>query len=138
LSHLLEIVIVLAVMSTMILVGRRQISPASLLIGGWFLLVPLVAGGLVSLCTLPPALAGGILLVAVAPIGTMSNFYALVSGASVAVALTLMAFSTLLTVVTVPVISWLAFNLLFSQSVGIEVPFEQVLKQSAMEPCCRF
>ena len=44
----------------------------------------------------------------------------------------MMAISTLLTVVTVPIVSWLAFNLLFSQSVGIEVPFMRVLKQSVL------
>jgi BASS family bile acid:Na+ symporter len=79
-------VIVLAVIFTMVMVGLELTAAdfsratansraIAIVLCGQVIVVPLVAGALVSLMALPPALAGGILLVAIAPIGTMSNFY---------------------------------------------------------------
>jgi BASS family bile acid:Na+ symporter len=66
------------------------------------LLWPLVALGVIALLRPQPAIAAGILLVAVCPSGGMANFYTYLGRANLALSVTLTAISTLVAVATMP------------------------------------
>jgi BASS family bile acid:Na+ symporter len=102
---------------------------AAALISQWIIL-PVVAVLLIRTLALPPVLAAGVILVAAAPIGAMSNYYSLLAGANLALSVTLTAVSSLLAVVTTPAIASLAFGLLFDESVGLELTVADVLMKT--------
>ncbi len=74
-----------------------------------FTLMPLIAISLVMISSLPPEIAAGILLVGCSPGGLASNVMAYISGANLALSLSLTACSTLLAPFLTPLLmSWLA------------------------------
>ncbi|MGE3745482.1 MAG: bile acid:sodium symporter family protein [Sphingomonadaceae bacterium] len=99
---------------------------AAALISQWIIL-PVVAVLLIRTLVLPPVLAAGVILVAAAPIAAMSNYYSLLAGANLALAVTLTAVSSILAMVATPTITSLAFGLLLNTSVGFELPVAKVL-----------
>ena len=74
-----------------------------------FTIMPFIGMSLAMLSGLPPEIAAGIVLVGCAPGGLASNVMAYISGANLALSLSLTAFSTLLAPFVTPVLmSWLA------------------------------
>ena len=74
-----------------------------------FTIMPLIAISLVLISSLPPEIAAGILLVGCSPGGLASNVMAYISGANLALSLSLTACSTLLAPFLTPLLmSWLA------------------------------
>ncbi|TLU66317.1 bile acid:sodium symporter family protein [Thalassotalea litorea] len=72
-------------------------------------IMPFIGMSLATLSGLPPEIAAGIILVGCAPGGLASNVMAYISGANLALSLSLTAFSTLLAPFVTPVLmSWLA------------------------------
>jgi BASS family bile acid:Na+ symporter len=71
------------------------------------LLLPPLAVGLIRVLSPSPIIAAGLLLVAVCPIGGLSNFYSLLARASVALSVTLTAVSCTAALVTIPAASML-------------------------------
>lgn len=78
--------------------------PRAVLCGvfGQFLIMPLVALGLVKLAGLPPELAVGFIILGACPGGTASNVIAFLARADVALSVTMTACSTILSVVLTP------------------------------------
>jgi len=92
--------------------------PKAVLIGlvCQFSIMPIVGFGLATASGLPPEIAAGIILVGCSPSGLASNVMAYISGANLALSLTLTAVSTLLA----PFITPLYMNLLAGQLVPID------------------
>ena len=72
-----------------------------------FLLMPLVAWGLVKLAGLPPQLAIGLILVGCSPGGTASNVICYLAKGDVALSITLTTVSTLLAIIATPLLTLL-------------------------------
>jgi BASS family bile acid:Na+ symporter len=97
---------------------------AGLLVAGLALpvmLLPLVAIALVLLFDPPRTIAAGVFLVAACPIGGISNTYSYLASASVALSVTLTTLSSLLAVVTVPLIDRL-LSVATGEALGIDAP----------------
>lgn len=69
---------------------------------GQFVLLPLIAWGLVSCFPLQPAIAHGLLLVAACPSGSMANVYSYLARSNVALSVTLTAVSCLAAIFMTP------------------------------------
>ena len=77
-----------------------------------FSIMPVVGFALASISGLPPEIAAGIILVGCSPSGLASNVMAYISGANLALSLTLTAVSTLLAPIIMPLyMSWFAGQL---------------------------
>lgn len=96
--------------------------PKAVFIGltGQLLLLPLLAFGLVELFAPPPVIAIGLILLAACPGGITSNAYVFASRGDVALSVTMTSISSIITVFTMPLLTWSAFQL-YSGSGGIEV-----------------
>jgi BASS family bile acid:Na+ symporter len=88
--------------------------------GGQMLLLPLLGLGLGILFRLPPELALGLFIISICPAGTTSNALTFVGRGNVALAVTLTAISSLITVFTIPVL--LAWALPWFLGDGGDVP----------------
>ena len=84
--------------------------------------VPLVAFVSLMLFDLPPALAFGVMLLSFCPGGVTSNILTKLAGGTVALSITLTAFASLLSVVTVPLlVAWAANRFLGGQAPEVDV-----------------
>jgi BASS family bile acid:Na+ symporter len=104
---------------------------AGLLVAGLALpviLLPLVAIALVQIFDPPRTIAAGLFLVAACPIGGISNTYSYLAGASVALSVTLTTLSSLLAVVTVPLIDWMLAQAT-GEALGIDAPMSLLAAQ---------
>lgn len=87
---------------------RRVLSAPRAVIGGTLgqlMLLPLMTWGLLTLVGISPAFAAGAMLLAATPGAGMSNVMAAVAGANVALSVTLTAVSSLLAVITLPLLT---------------------------------
>lgn len=80
--------------------------PMAVVVGtlGQAVLVPLLAVALVWSLAIPPATAAAVLILALCPAGTLSNFYCALARRNVALSVTLTAVSSLVCIVTIPVV----------------------------------
>jgi BASS family bile acid:Na+ symporter len=92
-------------------------------------LLPLLAAPLIWLLQPPPAIVVGIVLLAGTPGGAISNFYALLARANVALSVTLTAISSLLAVVTMPLLTGVGMALFVDPSLELEVPVARIAGQ---------
>jgi bile acid:Na+ symporter, BASS family len=92
--------------------------PRAVLLGllGQFVLLPVIAFGLIYSLSLPLAVSAGILILAVCPGGVVSNTVSFLARADIPLSVTLTAISSILALVTVPLI--LHFGLDILQSTG--------------------
>jgi bile acid:Na+ symporter, BASS family len=92
--------------------------PRAVLLGllGQFVLLPAIAFGLIYSLSLPLAVSAGILILAVCPGGVVSNTVSFLARADIPLSVTLTAISSILALVTVPLI--LHFGLDIIQSTG--------------------
>jgi BASS family bile acid:Na+ symporter len=104
---------------------------AAVLIGQWIAL-PLAAILVVHALSLPPAFAVGLLLVAAAPIAALSNYYAMLARARLALAVTLTAVSSVAATVTMPLIATVSVELLQLETMNFELPAAKLLQQTAI------
>lgn len=74
-----------------------------------------------------PALAVGLVLLAACPGGTTSNLIAYHARGDLALSVTLTAISSVLTIVTIPLIVGLALSVFTTSSVPIELPVQQMM-----------
>ena len=108
-------------------------NPKGVLVGliGQLLLLPLIAFGVAWLLDLPPVYFMGLVLVACCPGGSSSNVFSLLAKGDVALSVTLTAFSSIITLFTLPLImsgvSWFV-----SQQGGVDVvlPVGKLLVQN--------
>jgi bile acid:Na+ symporter, BASS family len=95
-------------------------------------LPPVAAVSIALAMSLPAAAAGGLLIIGAAPIAALSNFYALLARADLALAVTLTAISTAAASVTMPAAVALGFALLNLTGAGIEVPLAKLVQQTIL------
>jgi BASS family bile acid:Na+ symporter len=93
------------------------------------ILVPLVAILLFLMASLDPVIGTGLLLIAAAPIGAMSNYYVNVARGDLALAIMLTGTTSLLSFITAPLICVLIAGLLVHETIG-SIPFGQILRQT--------
>ena len=107
--------------------------PKAVIIGlvGQMILLPLFAFMLAFVFEPSPVIAIGLILLAACPGGVTSNGYVLVSRGDVALSVTLTTISSLLTVVSMPLLVYLAFNTFASEGVDYEVPLATIVKSLA-------
>lgn len=85
---------------------RIFLEPKSILIGltNQLILLPVIAFGLASMFPLQPEIAVGVMILAACPGGATSNLIAHLAGADTALSVTLTAFSSFITILTIPFI----------------------------------
>lgn len=101
-------------------------------LAGQWLLPPVVAVLLVKLLVLPAVLAMGLILAAAAPPAVISNYYALVARANVALAVTLTAVASLSAAAFTPLAASAAYWLAMRQSPAFDLPLAKVLQQTVI------
>jgi len=89
---------------------------------GQLLLLPLIAAGLIWTLQPAPYLVAGMVLLAACPGGAISNFYTYLARANVALSVTLTAVSSLLALLTMPLLMSAGFALFLDRHEVIEVP----------------
>jgi len=99
--------------------ARPRILVAGLL--GPFLLLPPIALAVLALVPMPEEIRAGLLLLAVCPVGGISNTYNYLARASTALSVTLTAVSCLLAVVTMPLLTRL-FEVVLGRPFGFRAP----------------
>ena len=111
-----------------LLVVRR---PRAMFAGmlGQLVLLPLLAYVLVRALGLEPAIAIGLMLIACCPGGSSSNVFSKLAGGDVALSVSLTAVSSIVTLVTMPLImQWVAA--VFGKAVNISLPVGNLLVQN--------
>lgn len=106
--------------------SRPRVLAAGLL--GPLVLLPAVALGVLELVPMPEEIRAGLLLLAVCPVGGISNTYNYVARASTALSVTLTAASCLLALVTMPLLA-AAFEALLHRPFGFRAPFGPLTAQ---------
>ena len=107
--------------------------PKPLLVGlaGQLIFLPLVALLLTHCFTLPSVFAVGFVLIACCPGGSSSNVFSLLAKGDVALSVSLTAFSSLITLVTLPLImQWVVMQSGLSQGEAISLPVGKLLMQN--------
>lgn len=98
---------------------------------GQIILLPILAAGLALAFRLPPVFFIGMVLIACCPGGSSSNIFSKLAGGDVALSVLLTALSSLITLLTVPVImSWATGYA--GEAVGITLPVGNLLKQNLL------
>ena len=98
---------------------------------GQIVLLPLIAWGIGSLFHLAPVFFLGLILIACCPGGSSSNVFSKLAGGDVALSVTLTACSSLITLITVPMImAWSTQTV--GEAVGITLPVANLLKQNLL------
>lgn len=105
--------------------------PKALLVGMLchFVLLPLVAYGLVSAAGMTGAFAVGFMLVAACPTGSTSNLLTYVARGDVALAVSFTAVASVLTIFTLPIVVSLAIQHLGGTATTVEVPIGTIMGQ---------
>jgi BASS family bile acid:Na+ symporter len=104
--------------------GRLTERPALVVVAtvAQWTLLPLVAWAVAWVLPLPPHVVAGIVLLAACPAGAISNYYSFIARADVALSVTLTAISVAASVVTLPLISAVGFNLLLDEGTRVVAP----------------
>lgn len=110
--------------------ARLKRNPALVGVGlvGPLLVLPLLAVGIIAWFKPDPATEAGLLLVAVCPIGGISNTYSYLARASTALSVALTGLSCLLSVVTIPLLTR-QFERLLGRPLGFDAPVGVVVLQ---------
>lgn len=113
--------------------ARIAMQPKAVVIAlvGQIVLLPLIALGIGLLLGLEPVFFIGLMLIACSPGGSSSNIFSKLAGGDVALSVTLTALSSLITLVTVPLImGWVTSC--SGEAVGITLPVGNLLKQNLL------
>ena len=89
---------------------------------GQLILLPLVAFLMLKVIDLPPALAVGVMLLAVCPGGPTSNLISNLARADLALSITLTAISSIITVFTIPILLNLAMEHFIGEGKYVQLP----------------
>ena len=107
--------------------------PKAALVGlfGQIVLLPIIAFGLAMLFKMPPIFFVGVILIACCPGGSSSNIFSKLAKGDVALSVTLTAFSSIITLFTLPLImSWAVTYANGGVSTAIELPVGNLLIQN--------
>lgn len=110
---------------------RVVVFPKATFVGlaGQLVLLPLVAFAMLAVVELPPALAVGVMVLAVCPGGPTSNLMSNLARADLALSITLTAISSLITVFTIPILLNLAMEHFIGRGKYVELPVIQTMVQ---------
>jgi BASS family bile acid:Na+ symporter len=92
-------------------------------------LLPLVGFSIVSVVPMPPELAVGLTILAICPGGVSSNLITYLAKGDVALSVTLTAFSSAITVFSIPLIANLALRYFIGQNAAIALPIAPTMLQ---------
>lgn len=107
--------------------------PKAALVGifGQIVLLPIIAFGLAMLFKMPPIFFVGVILIACCPGGSSSNIFSMLAKGDVALSVTLTAFSSIITLFTLPLImSWAVTYANGGVSTAIHLPVGNLLIQN--------
>ena len=96
---------------------------------GQVLLLPAIAIVVAWVLEPKPVIVAGMILVAACPGGAISNYYAYLARANVALSVTLTAVSTLTSIVTLPLVATAGFWLLLKEGERIHLPVALMISQ---------
>ncbi|QUS61076.1 bile acid:sodium symporter [Synechocystis sp. PCC 7339] len=113
--------------------NRIWLEPKAVVIGliAQLLMLPMVGFGLASLFSLSPELAVGVMILAACPGGSTSNIITYLLKGNVALSITLTAISSLITIITIPLVINLAANYFMGEQFALQLPFFQTVLQIA-------
>lgn len=98
---------------------------------GQLVLLPIIAIGIGYLFHLPPVFFIGLVLIACCPGGSSSNIFSKLAGGDVALSVTLTALTSLITLITLPLImGWVSASA--GAEAGIHLPVGNLLKQNLL------
>lgn len=109
----------------------RNGRPVAVALAGQLVLLPCIAVGLAWLFRLPPVFFVGLVLIACCPGGSSSNVFSKLAGGDVALSVLLTTLSSLITLVTIPLILGWTMTLV-GESVGITLPVGNLIRQNLL------
>ncbi len=92
-------------------------------------LLPLIGLAIAKIVPMQPAIATGLMILALCPGGVSSNLVTFLAKGDVALSVTLTALSSLITIFTIPVFANLASQHFFGQSAAVELPIGTTILQ---------
>lgn len=113
---------------------RIFLAPKSILVGlvNQLILLPLIAFGLASVFPLQPEIAVGVMILAACPGGATSNLISHLANADTALSVTLTAFSSFITILTIPFIVNFSLEQFLDESTMIQLDIVQTFLQILM------
>ncbi|MBD0337576.1 MAG: bile acid:sodium symporter [Cyanobacteria bacterium Co-bin13] len=113
---------------------RVWLYPKAVLVGlfAQVVMLPVVGFVLASIFPLTPELAVGVMVLAACPGGPTSNMVTYLAGGNVALSITLTAISSLITVLTIPLVVNLAMGAFLGESALLQLPFLSTVLQIAV------
>lgn len=113
---------------------RVVVYPKTVLVAtlGQLLLLPAIAAVLIWALRPEPTVAAGMILLAASPGGALSNVYAYLARANLALSVTLTALSTLLALISMPLLTAAGIALLLDRQGAIPVPVARMVGQVAL------
>ncbi len=96
------------------------------------LLLPIIAWLVIQTFSMPQVFAVGLLVIAMTPGGAVSNLWTYLAGGDIALSVTLTAFSSMLSVISVPLLLNFALFYLMGEQLGLSLPVGQTMLHIAM------
>ena len=93
------------------------------------LLLPIIGFAITQFVAMPPAIAVGLMIIAISPGGVSSNMITYLAGGDVALSVTLTVCSSIITIFTIPLLANLALNHFLGQSAAIALPIGSTMGQ---------
>lgn len=114
--------------------NRIWLEPKAVAIGliAQLFMLPMVGFGLSSLFSLSPELAVGLMILSACPGGSTSNVITYLLKGNVALSITLTAISSLVTIITIPLVVNLAANYFMGEQFALQLPFLKTVLQIAV------
>jgi bile acid:Na+ symporter, BASS family len=105
--------------------------PKAVTIGliGQLVILPIIAVAIVKIIPMPPAIAVGLIVLALCPCGASSNMITYLAGGDVALAVTLTVFSSIITIFTIPLFTSLAVNSFLGTNAVVSLPIGMTMGQ---------
>ena len=113
---------------------RILVEPKAVILGliAQLIMLPVVGWALASIFPLSPELAVGVMLLAACPGGSTSNLITYLVKGNVALSITLTAISSLITVLTIPLVLNLSMQNFMGEGVALQLPFGKTVMQIAV------
>jgi bile acid:Na+ symporter, BASS family len=112
-------------------IRRYPVLVPCIVVGQWALLMP-VAGFSGRWLDLPPAITGGALLIAAAPVAAISGYYTQLARGHLALAVTVAAVSNVLAVVATPLVATAGFRWFLHAGPAFVLPVANVAQQAVL------
>jgi BASS family bile acid:Na+ symporter len=93
------------------------------------LLLPIIGFTITQVIPMPPAIAVGLMIIAISPGGVSSNIISYLAGGDMALSVTLTVCSSIITIFTIPILANLALNHFLGQSAAIALPIGSTMGQ---------